>query len=139
LIYLLDTNVISGVIRARQPDLHARLFRALTSGATVVISAVVTFELYYGVARSGNPERQSERLRLFLNRFGDPLPFIAEDAEIAGDVRHYLSARGEIIGPYDLLIAAQALRLQATLVTANVREFARVPGLEWEDWSTPLT
>jgi tRNA(fMet)-specific endonuclease VapC len=54
---------------------------------------------------------------------------------IAGDLRARLEASGTMIGPYDLLIAAQALRTGTTLVTANTSEFARVPGLVWEDWS----
>jgi tRNA(fMet)-specific endonuclease VapC len=54
---------------------------------------------------------------------------------IAGDLRAALDAAGTPIGPYDVLIAAQALRSNATLVTANVSEFARVPGLQWQDWT----
>ena len=54
----------------------------------------------------------------------------------AGDLRATLEAAGTPIGPYDLLIAAQALRRDATLVTANVAEFARVPDLRWQNWAT---
>lgn len=54
---------------------------------------------------------------------------------MAGKLRQYLAKRGQMIGPYDLLIAAQALRLDRTLVTGNVREFSRVPGLRWVDWT----
>jgi tRNA(fMet)-specific endonuclease VapC len=61
--------------------------------------------------------------------------FEERDAAIAGDLRASLEASGTVIGPYDLLIAAQALRTDATLVTANTSEFARVPGLMWEDWT----
>ena len=65
----------------------------------------------------------------------DVAPFAQEDAAIAGDLRATLEAAGTPIGPYDLLIAAQALRTGTTLVTANVSEFARVPGLVWQDWT----
>ena len=58
-----------------------------------------------------------------------------EDAVVAGDLRATLEAAGTPIGPYDLLIAAQALRNDATLVTANAAEFARVPSVRWQDWA----
>lgn len=56
---------------------------------------------------------------------------------MAGRTRAALEAAGASIGPYDVLIAGQALRHEATLVTANVSEFARVPSLRWEDWTLP--
>ena len=62
------------------------------------------------------------------------LPFEVEDAEEAGDIRAALERVGRPIGPYDILIAAQVRRRGATLVTANQREFERVPGLAVEDW-----
>ena len=63
------------------------------------------------------------------------MTFDAEDAHEAGDIRALLERAGTPIGPYDILIAAQARRRGATLVTANTREFARVPGLKTEDWT----
>ena len=63
------------------------------------------------------------------------LAFDSEDARVAGGIRAGLEAKGTPIGPYDLLIAAQALRREAILVTANVREFGRVEGLALEDWT----
>lgn len=62
-------------------------------------------------------------------------PFESEDAEEAGDIRAVLERAGTPIGPYDVLIAAQARRRAALLVTANEREFARVPGLRTENWA----
>ena len=62
------------------------------------------------------------------------VPFDEEDAAIAGDLRFALESDGTPIGPFDLLIAAQALRMKATLVTGNVGEFSRVQGLAWENW-----
>jgi tRNA(fMet)-specific endonuclease VapC len=64
-------------------------------------------------------------------------PFEPEDAEEAGDIRAVLERAGTPIGPYDILIAAQARRRSAVLITANEREFARVPGLKTEDWTSP--
>ena len=65
-------------------------------------------------------------------------PFEPEDAEEAGDIRAALERAGALIGAYDILIAAQARRRGALLVTANARTFARVPRLSTEDWATPL-
>ena len=65
----------------------------------------------------------------------DFIPFDEEDAAAAVDLRAALETAGTPIGPYDLLIVAQALRSGATLVTANVSEFARVRGLAWQDWT----
>ena len=73
---------------------------------------------------------------MFLSAPIDVLPFEAGDAEIAGQLRAELERAGAPIGPFDLLIAAQALRREATLITANTNEFARVPGLMRQDWST---
>jgi tRNA(fMet)-specific endonuclease VapC len=94
------------------------------------------FELWYGVARSERRRENTERLRVFLSGAVSLVPFDEEDAAIAGDLRATLEASGTPIGPYDLLIAAQALRIGATLITANVTEFARVRGLVWQDWSS---
>ena len=89
----------------------------------------------YGHARS---DRQAEAERL-LDEFLAPgiavLPFDAEDAAHAGDIRAHLESKGTPIGHYDYLIAAQARRRGATLVTANGREFERVPGLLVTDWT----
>jgi tRNA(fMet)-specific endonuclease VapC len=137
--YLLDTNAASGVLRGKQPQIKEKLARTIEAGYVVGIPVIVVFELWFGVARSGHVVEQSERVRLFLSEFKELVPVTVEDAEIAGKLRGELMARGNMIGPYDLLIAAQTLRLGATLVTANIREFARVPDLKWEDWSQPLT
>lgn len=93
------------------------------------------FELWYGVARSQHRAQNTERLRILLAGNISLFAFAEEDAAIAGDLRAELEKAGTSIGPYDLLIAAQALRAGTTLVTANVTEFRRVRGLVWQDWS----
>jgi tRNA(fMet)-specific endonuclease VapC len=93
------------------------------------------YELWYGVARCQRRHENAERLRVFLSGNINVVPFDEEDAATAGDLRAALEQAGTPIGPYDLLIATQALRSGATLVTANVSEFARVHGLVWQDWS----
>lgn len=75
-------------------------------------------------------------LRAFIGDRMEVLRFDEEDAAEAGEIRVLLERAGEPIGPYDILIAAQARRRGATLVTFNRREFARVPGLTITDWST---
>jgi tRNA(fMet)-specific endonuclease VapC len=112
-----------------------RLRRRRAAGGALALSSVALFELWYGVTRSQDRERNTERLRRFLAGELTVIEFGEDDAPIAGELRRSLEAAGTPIGAYDLLIAAQALRLRATLVTANVAEFARVPDLAWEDWS----
>jgi len=135
LIYLLDTNIVVALLRNKPARVRERLRRAVSENATIIMSSVVLFELWYGVARSGRRQENTERLRLFLSGNVSVLSFEEGDAAIAGDLRTTLELGGTMIGPYDLLIAAQALRTSATLATANVSEFARVNGLMWEDWT----
>jgi tRNA(fMet)-specific endonuclease VapC len=133
--YLLDTNAVIALLRDRPAEVRARLRSAVSDGASIVVSSIVLYELWYGVARSERRRENAERLRAFLSGNIGIIAFDEEDAAIAGDLRAALEADGAPIGPYDLLIAAQALRSQTTLVTANVSEFARIPGLNWEDWT----
>jgi tRNA(fMet)-specific endonuclease VapC len=79
--------------------------------------------------------KRAERVGVLLSGTINVVPFSEEDAKVAGDLRSKLRAAEKPIGPYDLLIAAQALRWRATLVTSNVSEFGRVPGLVWQDWT----
>jgi tRNA(fMet)-specific endonuclease VapC len=112
-----------------------RLRSVVSLDHSIALSSVTLFELWYGVARSGHRQENTERLRVVLSGNMTVLPFDEADAAIAGDLRAALETSGTAIGPYDLLISAQALRTGATLVTANVSEFARVAGLVWEDWT----
>jgi tRNA(fMet)-specific endonuclease VapC len=133
--YLLDINAAIALIKNEPAGARKRLRRAAARGALIALSAVALFELWYGVARSGRRRENAERLGVFLSGGIGVAPFEEEDAAVAGDLRAALESAGTPIGPYDLLIAAQALRSGATLVTANVSEFARVPGLAWRDWT----
>ena len=135
--YLLDTSIAVALIRNRPVTVRERLRRISPDAQPIAVSSIVLFELWYGVARSQHRPQNAERLRSFMSGNVFVLPFEEEDAAIAGDIRAELRSAGTLIGPYDLLIAAQALRTGATLVTANVSEFRRVRGLEWEDWTAP--
>ena len=99
------------------------------------LPAIALFELHFGVANSGRPIENARRLEAFLTLPLVVLPFDLEDSVAAGTIRAILKRLGTPIGPYDVLIAAQARRRGATLVTANTREFSRVPGLKLEDWT----
>jgi tRNA(fMet)-specific endonuclease VapC len=135
----LDTNVAIAAINRRLPVVRRHLEAALASGTSVVLSAIVLHELHYGIAKSDLPDANNARLSAllsFLLSLGImPWSFEPEDAREAGEIRARLERAGTPIGPYDLLIAGQARRRGATLVTANEREFARVPGLKTENWS----
>ena len=128
-----DTNVVIAVLKQRPAPLLERFTRELAQG-TLALSTIVLFELYYGIANSSRRKENSDRLAVFLEAPIAMLSFEPEDAEEAGTLRAELRRAGTPIGPYDLLIAAQARRRGAVLVTANATEFARVPGLMMEDW-----
>jgi len=130
--YLLDTDICIELIRQRSPGLLQRVM-ALTP-EDLGVSVVSVAELQYGVQRSREPERNQRALDLFLLPFAI-LDLDYEAAAQYGKVRAQLEAAGSPIGPYDLLIAAQALSRDLTLVTSNVREFRRVAGLRVEDWT----
>ena len=133
--YLLDTNAVIALLKSQPAGVRGRLRRAVSRGASIGVSSVVLYELWYGVARSERRRDNAERLRVFLSGNIDVVPFDEQDAVTAGDLRATLENAGTPIGAYDLLIAAQALRSGATLVTANISEFARVRGLAWQDWT----
>lgn len=133
--YLLDTNACRALINGDPPNVRSRLEQATKLGATVSESAVVMFELWYGVAKSARQEFNTQRLETFLAGPLDLESFDDDDARKAGEIRAALEAAGRPIGAYDLLIAGQALRRGAILVTANTSEFSRVDGLRWENWA----
>jgi tRNA(fMet)-specific endonuclease VapC len=131
----LDTNIVIAVINQRAAEVRQRLMKTLHDGTIVGISTIVLFELWYGIKKSARAQANADALDNFLALDVTPWPFEPEDAEEAGDVRAALERLGTPIGSYDVLIAAQARRRGAILVTANKKEFARVPGLQTQDWT----
>jgi tRNA(fMet)-specific endonuclease VapC len=131
----LDTNIVISILNGRDPSLRHRLEEQLRAGTQVGMPVVAVFELRFGIAKSNRREHSEQLLDRFLGLGIDVLLFDAEDAAHAGDIRAHLEKNGTPIGPYDYLIAAQARRRGATLVTANGREFNRVPGLMVTDWA----
>ncbi|MGH3282125.1 MAG: type II toxin-antitoxin system VapC family toxin [Trebonia sp.] len=134
--YLLDTNAVVALLRNKPTGVRERFRAAQAAGDYLAVPSVVLFELWYGVAKSSHVSENTERLRIFLSGTVDPLSFDDEDAKHAGRVRAALEKTGTPIGPYDLLIAGQALARGLTVVTANASEFGRVPGLKQADWAT---
>jgi tRNA(fMet)-specific endonuclease VapC len=133
--YLLDTNACIALINGAPENVRRRFRRAIASEARLLLSSVVASELWYGVAKSRHKDLNAQRLETFCAGPLEWTVFDAEDAKEAGLVRAQLEVGGRPIGAYDVLLAGQARRLGATLVTSNVREFERVPGLRWEDWA----
>ncbi len=133
----LDTNPIVAVLNGTSPRIRARLDRAIRDGEDVQVSSIVLFELWYGAAKSAQASRNAGRILQLMAGSISEMSFDAGDAVEAGGIRAALERAGTPIGPYDVLIAAQARRRGAVLVTANTREFARVPGLVLQDWSVP--
>ena len=129
---LLDTNVCIHLIRRKPPEVLRR-FEDYEVGE-VGVSSVTAAELSYGAEKSALPEQNREALSRFLLPL-EVLAFGAEAAASYGRVRAALERAGTPIGPLDTLIASHAVSLGVTLVTNNVREFSRVPGLEVEDWT----
>jgi tRNA(fMet)-specific endonuclease VapC len=131
----LDTNAVIAVLNNRGSPVRKRIDVAIRKGQTFALSSIVLFELHYGSAKSAHPARNARRIADLLAGPIEVLPFELSDAEEAGDIRAALECLGTPIGPYDVLIAAQARRHDALLVTANEREFTRVPRLKVEDWA----
>jgi tRNA(fMet)-specific endonuclease VapC len=123
------------LLRNKPPVVRERFRAAEVAGDYLAVSSVVLFELWYGVEKSTHVPENAERLRVFLSGVMDVLPFDDEDAKSAGRICAALEKSGTTIGPYDLLIAGQALARGLTVVTANAVEFARAQGLGWVDWT----
>jgi tRNA(fMet)-specific endonuclease VapC len=118
-----------------QPAVRHRLAEQIRSGTKIGFPVIALFELRYGHARSNRKSESDRLLAEFLAPGIAVLPFEDEDAAHAGDIRAHLESKGTPIGPYDCLIAAQARRHGAALVTLNAREFSRVPGSIVTDWA----
>ena len=133
--YLLDTNACIALINGTPKDVRRRFQRVVAKNSVILLSSIVAFELWYGVAKSQRKDSNAQRLDAFFAGPLEWMPFDEDDARAAGAVRAELEAAGTPIGAYDVLLAGQARRRGATLVTSNVKEFGRVAGLKWEDWA----
>lgn len=127
---MLDTNAVAALL-ADESGPWSWYSRHL---GAVGLSPIVIFDLRYGIAKSKTAKANAAALELFLDGGIVIAPFDIEDAALAGRLRQRMEANGKPMGPYDLLIAAQALRHGATLVTRDTA-FANVKGLRVVDWS----
>lgn len=128
--YLLDTNAVIALLR-RDRGFEARLRQHRP--ADFGLSAIVAHELYFGAYKG---QRREDNLARVDGLQFQPVEFDAEDARAAGRIRAELGVAGKPIGPYDILIAGQALARTLTLISRNLREFERVDGLVVEDWES---
>ena len=130
--FMLDTNTCIYVMNGT-PVTARRMFFRVHPG-DVLVSSITLSELWYGVEHSVHREKNASALQQFLS----PLivaDFDADAAQEYGALRVHLQKRGMIIGSMDLLIAAHAKALDVILITNNLREFRRVPGLKLENWA----
>ncbi len=131
-IYMLDTNICSFIIREKPLTVKEKL-KMVSIDNKIILSSIVASELLYGAYKKESP-RLISIVKTFIDFF-EVLPFDLNAAEEYGKLRAYLEKKGNIIGAYDLQIAAHALSLNAILVTNNTKEFSRIEGLKIEDWT----
>ena len=129
--FLLDTNICIYLIKKKPPEVLQR-FSTVKVGE-IGVSSITVAELEFGVQKSQFPEKNHQALAQFL------LPILVLDfdssaAVVYGNIRAGLEKQGKPIGSLDILIAAHALSLDATLITNNLKEFERVPNLKLENW-----
>jgi tRNA(fMet)-specific endonuclease VapC len=128
--YMLDTNIISDLVRQPRGPVARRISEV--GEDAICTSIVVAAELRYGAEKSGSAQL-AERVSLLLSTL-EIIPLESPVDHRYARIRHHLAQRGTPIGPNDLWIAAQVLAADLTLVTANTREFERVPSLRIENW-----
>ncbi len=129
---MLDTNICIYLIK-KQPASVLDRFVAYPVG-DIGISVVTLAELEYGTAKSSQPARNRAALEQFTSSL-EVADFDRDATVVYGRVRAQLEKKGQPIGSMDLLIAAHAISLNVRLITHNVREFGRIPGLRIEDWA----
>ena len=130
-MYMLDTNVIVKAIQEKDHPIREKMLNSYSKG--LCISSITYTELLCGVYHSRNPEKNLAALHELLSWI-EILPFDLSAAECAGKVMAFLASKGTPLGDRDMLIAGHALSRNEPLVTHNMREFKRIPGLLIEDW-----
>lgn len=133
--YLLDTNACIQAMRGVSAVVSAM---ARHTPADVAVSSITCYELYTGIEKCVNPQGERIKVAALLGTLSQVM-FDLSTAEAAARIRADLERRGEMIGPYDVLLAGQAHSLGLILVTANVGEFARIPSLTVENWALAAT
>ena len=129
--FLLDTNICIYIIKRKPLDVIERFNQ--TTISQIGISSITLSELLYGVSKSSKPEQNQIALTQFVAPL-EILPYTDEAANYYGSLRAHLEKQGTPIGSLDMLIAAQALSINCTLVTNNEKEFARIQNLKINNW-----
>ncbi len=129
--FLLDPDTSIAIMNNHPVRVRQQLVKKPV--ADVGISVISLYELQYGVSKSKKQKQNTNTLNSFLE-YIQVVDWTNECAYTAGKLRAVLEKTGDLIGPYDLLIAAHAMTLKATIVTHNLKEFKRVEGLKIKDW-----
>lgn len=130
-MFLLDTNICIYIIK-NNPFQAVQRIETLEPGQ-VKLSSVALAELEYGVSKSRHKEKNRTALLHFVSAF-EIISFDENDAAVFGLIRADLEKKGQVIGPYDMQIAAQAITKNLILVTNNTHEFPRIPLLKLDNW-----
>lgn len=129
-MWVLDTNTVIYFFKG-EGNVASNLFRR--SPKDIAIPTIVVYELRVGIAKTAQPAKRMQQLSELIAS-ARLLPFGDPEADAAAHLRAMLESRGQPIGPHDTLIAGTALANGATLVTRNLKEFARADGLRLENW-----
>lgn len=132
--YLLDTNVCIAAVNRRPTQVRHRMLEKVRSDVAMYVSVVSLFEIEVGILKSNRVAENRAQYGSLLGQLRK-VPFDEDDAVAAGAIRAEMETNGKPMGAYDYLIAAQALRRNWTVVTANEREFSRLKGLKLENWA----
>lgn len=130
--YLLDTNICIYIINQKPEAVYQKFKKVKLEN--IFISTITEFELNYGVQKSLHHKKNKSVLDEFLS-YLNIIPFNSESSNIAARIRVELEKQGKPIGPYDLLIASEAINQGFTLVTNNEKEFKRVKSIKIENWT----
>jgi tRNA(fMet)-specific endonuclease VapC len=129
--YLLDTNICIYIINKRPESVYKK-FKKINL-ENIFISSITDFELRYGVEKSQKSEKNFQVIEDFLG-YLNIVPFDNSASMIAASIRNRLEKKGEMIGPYDILIASQAIAKDLVLITNNEKEFKRIKEIKIENW-----
>jgi tRNA(fMet)-specific endonuclease VapC len=130
-MYLLDTNICIYIINKNPIQVVTHI--TSLKPHQIKLSSISLAELEYGASKSKDREKNRQAIINFASAF-DIIEFDDNDAEVYGLIRAELERKGQLIGPYDMQIAAQAISRNLILVTNNISEFSRIPNIKLENW-----
>lgn len=131
MLYMLDTNMCSYIIRDNPKGIFQKL-KVVEKKHTIALSSIVVSELLYGASKKGST-KLIKVVNMFVEQF-TIYDYSKASAKVYANIRTTLEKKGQVIGVHDMLIAAHTLSLDATIVTNNTKEFERVDGLLIENW-----